>query len=120
MTETWPIDLPQSFEVGGYSEGVADNLFETQPDTGPPIRRRRSTSAPRPLGGSMVLTESQLGVFRNFFDVTLLSGAIPFNFPQQISPAIDILVTFTKNSLPTWRPIGGGYWRLNLSLLVLP
>lgn len=120
MTEAWPIDLPQSFEVGGYSEGVADNLLENQPDIGPPIRRRRSTANVRPMGGSMLVTESQLGVFRNFFDVTLLSGSLPFNFPQQISPAIDILVTFSKQSLPTWRPIGGGYWRLNLTFWVLP
>jgi hypothetical protein len=120
MTDVWPVALPQSLEISGYSESVADNLLEYQPDTGPTITRRRSTAGAYPISGSIVLTESQLGVFKTFFYTTVLSGSLPFTFPIQVSPSIGVLVKFSKESLPRWSPIGGGYWRLNMTLMVMP
>lgn len=120
MTEAWPIILPQNFENSGYSETVADGLLEMQPDAGPPITRRRSTASPRNINGSMIFTEDQIRTFKTFFDTTLIGGSLPFTFPAQISPAIDMLVKFPKNSLPRWSPLGGGYWRISLTFMVLP
>lgn len=123
MVDAWPGSLPQAFEQSGYGEGVADMLTEVQPDTGPPITRRRSTAATRPVGGSMVLTSAQLSALKTFFNTTLLGGSLPFTFPAQVdagSPAVDWLVKFTKSALPKWTPLGGDYWRASFGLTVLP
>lgn len=123
MIDVWPVSLPQAFEISGYSEGVADRLLEVQPDMGPPISRQRSTAAPRPANGTMVVDEAQLSAFKTFFNTTLLGGSLPFTFPAQVdagSPAVGWLAKFTKAALPRWSPLGGGYWRLSLSLTILP
>lgn len=105
--------------MDSFSEGVSDNLLETSPDQGPPISRRRSTSAARPLAGVMTCTAAQIAIFRSFYDTTIMGGALPFEFPDQMQSG-SILVKFTKQSPPTWRAAGWDSYDLSLNLLVLP
>lgn len=121
MVDAWPAGLPQELMGDSFSEGVANNLLETQPDTGPPISRRRSTSAVRPMSGSMICTAAEIATFRTFFDDTLLAGSLPFNFPDQLQSGT-LLVKFPKGSLPSWRQhsAGGDNYVLSITLLVLP
>lgn len=119
MADAWPESLPQCFLVG-YGEGVGDNLGEYQPDVGPPITRRRSTSAPRPLSGSMRMTRAQLATFRNFFEVTLDHGALTFAFPDPTVVGNTLIVRFEKQALPAWQQIGAGVYRVPLSFKVMP
>lgn len=121
MVDAWPAGLPQKLQSDSFSESVADGLIETQPDQGPPITRRRSTAAVRPMSGTMVCTAAQVATLRTFFDTTLLGGSLPFSFPDQMQSAT-LLVKFAKGGLPAWRQhsIGGDNYILSLSLLVLP
>lgn len=118
MPDTWPSELPQCFVVG-YSDGAADNLIETDPETGPPISRRRSTAAVRPLSGSMRMTRAQLAILKAFFDTTLLSGSLPFAFTDPTFGGT-ILVKFPKGSAPSWTQVTPKTFLVALKLSVLP
>jgi hypothetical protein len=119
MVDAWPSDLPQALQAGGFSEGAGDGLLEYKPDTGPSITRRRSTAAMRPFNGSIICDDVQLASFRAFYGTTIMGGALPFEFPDQVQSGT-LLVKFTKGSPPTWTNLGGPYYQVNLALMVLP
>ncbi len=118
MADNWPANLPQCFVVG-YSDGLGDGLIEAQPDVGPPISRRRSSAAVRPLSGSMRMTRAQIATLKTFFDTTLLGGSLPFNFTDPTYGST-ILVKFAKGKQPTWQQSAPGIYRVNINLAVLP
>lgn len=72
---------------------------------------------PRPLAGSMIVTSAHLATVRQFVDQTLLGGSLPFEMADPLSNA-RILVRLVE--MPTWTAIGGKFYRLSLSLEVLP
>lgn len=119
MADAWPATLPQCLVVG-YAEGLADNVLEYQPDIGPPITRRRSSTATRPLSGQMKMTRAQIAILKSFFEVTLDEGALPFEFPDPTATGETLLVKFPKGSQPSWQQIGGGVYRVAIALTVLP
>lgn len=119
MVDAWPGTLPQKVLVEGYAEGVGDGLLEYQPDTGPPITRRRTSASPRPLTVTFELTSAQIATLRTFFDTTLLGGSLPFTFPGVIEGST-YLVKFQKDGLPRWTALGGDYFSVAISLWVLP
>lgn len=119
MVDAWPAGLPQYLQQSGASLGVGDGLIETQPDIGPPITRRRSTSVTRPLNGSMILTDAQMTAFETFYYTTIAGGSLPFSFPDPRTGAT-LLVKFGKSSPPSYSPQGGNNYLLNVGLLVLP
>lgn len=119
MVDAWPSTMPQALIAQGASEGAGDGLAEYQPDTGPPITRLRTNSVVRPLGGYMICSDAQIATFRSFFNTTISRGALPFTFPDPMTGAT-LLVKFAKQSPPSWNPLGGNNYQLNLSLFVLP
>lgn len=119
MADAWPVALPQCFLLG-YSETPGDGLIETQPDIGPPISRRRSSSVTRALSGQMKMTRDQIAALRTFIDTTILGGSLPFEFDDPTSTGQTLLVKFAKGGLPTWQQVAGGVYQVNISLTVLP
>lgn len=117
--DAWPNTLPQRLQLEGASQGVGDGLVENQPDYGPPLVRRRTAAVVKPLSGSMICSADQVADFVVFFETTLAGGALPFTFPDPLGGA-DLLVRISTKSLPTWSPLGGDNFRLQLTLLVLP
>ncbi len=119
MVDAWPAGLPQKLMQNGFAEAMADGLIEAQPDTGPPLTRLRTTSSPRPVGGTLTVTGEQLATLRDFVDTTLSHGSLPFEFPDQVRPGT-LLVKFPKGALPSWRAVGGNLHRVTINLMVLP
>lgn len=121
----WPLSLPQRLSTTGYQESMADNLIRTQMDVGPAKVRRRSSAGPRPLSGSLMMTNSQLETMLSWIKATLLDGSLTFYFPNP-RPGADamLLVRFAKDGLPSWTPAGflSGElaWEVALRLEVLP
>jgi hypothetical protein len=82
---TWPVSLPEQLLVEGYAEALSDNLIRD--DLGDPADiRRRSTAAPFPFGGRMLMTTEQWSALKTFFSVDLFDGALSFTFPPQGCP----------------------------------
>lgn len=119
MADVWPATLPQCL-ILGYGEGLGDNLSEHQPDIGPPISRRRSTSATRPLSGSMRMTRAQIAILKSFYEVTLDQGALPFEFADPTATGETLLVKFGKGDQPSWQQTAAGIYRVSLKFTVLP
>lgn len=118
MVDAWPATLPQCLPLDNQQEGMANNLIRSQPDTGPAQVRRRSSAAPRAWSGMVVLTRAQLAILRDFVEVTLLQGSLPFSFPAT-SEAGTWLVRFADNGLPKWRRVGPKF-SVTLQLEILP
>jgi hypothetical protein len=119
MVDAWPAGLPQRLLVANASKGAGDALLEYQPDTGPSITRRRSSATMRPLIGSVILSSAQIAIWETFFYTTILSGSLPFDFPDPITGAT-LLVKHIKQTPPIWSPLGGDNYQLDMSLMVLP
>jgi hypothetical protein len=119
MVDAWPSGLPQKLLVDGYSQAEADGVLEYAPDLGPSITRRRTTVASAPLSGTMELTSAQIATLRTFVETTLLSGSLPFTFPDPLGGS-DLLVKFQKGGLPKWSALGGDYFSVAFTLWILP
>ncbi|EAQ34486.1 hypothetical protein NB311A_12112 [Nitrobacter sp. Nb-311A] len=120
MVDAWPETLPRYLLLDSFREGLADSVLEYAPDVGPPISRRRTTAATRPMSGQMVMTGAQFETLRTFFDETLLGGSLPFEFPSQTAADETLLVKFPKGSAPTRFRLSNSLYRVDLTLMVLP
>ncbi len=118
MVDAWPDTLPQCLIIG-YSEENGDGLIETQPDMGPPISRRRTSSYARKLSGQMRMTRAQIAILRTFLNVTLAGGSLPFSFPDPTADG-SLLVKFGKGNLPSWQQSTPGTYRVSINLILLP
>ena len=84
VLEVWPTSLPQAFMVFGYGEATPEkNIITDDYNVGPPIYRRRTTSAPSNFGGQMFMTTAEWEELSTFFHGTLYDGVMRFLFPPQ-------------------------------------
>lgn len=113
----WPASLPQELVRDGLAVGYQSNVVRYQAELGPPLSRRRGTAAPKTLSGSMVISAAQFATWSTFFEATIKYGADSFSWNHPID---DSAITVKFAAEPELEAIGGGYWRLNLSLLILP
>lgn len=83
----WPATLPQAASLGGAGE-LQSNVVSFQPEVGPSIDRRRASIVQRTHEIAFAnLTETQYQTFVDFFDVTLFSGVLPFNWVNPMTGA---------------------------------
>jgi hypothetical protein len=119
MVDAWPATLPQFVLQSGYSEGEGDGNVEYKPDAGPTITRRRSTADMRPLSMSFELSREQKAALREFYEVTLLNGSLPFTFPAPSEDG-DYLLKFQKGGAPRYASLGGNEFSASMSVWILP
>ncbi len=114
----WPLTLPQTVVLDGYSNPFPDAVIRTQMEAGPDFVRRRSTAAPEPATWSIRLTPAQVDILKNFYEVTLDMGALRFNFPH---PRLKTTVAVRFTAAPDPKPVAGlNRWTCALNLEVLP
>lgn len=117
---TWPVTLPTYFDVNGYSEREPANTIRQTMDAGPPKVRRRSTAAPRPVTGQMVLTMAQVTALSTFFNTTTFSGTLTFD--GLLHPRTRATVEWQFTGEPAYAPHGnnGTLFVVTLPLQILP
>lgn len=77
----WPLELPQKPYVNGYEEGIGNSqVIETDMDTGPSKRRRRSQSAPTPFTMPMIFSLEQKRIFTEWYEKILQGGVKTFEW----------------------------------------
>lgn len=76
----WPVSLPQSPLVEGYSGEEQSAVLRTEMDAGEAKSRRRFSATPDKLNCSFSLTEAQFTTFKTFFNGSLLRGSLPFDW----------------------------------------
>jgi len=105
-TFSWPADLYGKVLKGSFRELPPDNTFQSNMDTGPPKIRRRSTSNTRPIEVSHFFTAADMVTFDSFYDTTLNSGSLPFNYRH---PRTQVLGEYVFTELPEYVDMNQGF-----------
>ncbi len=107
----WPETLQQLLNESDFGLQLPKSWIESETDIGPKKRRRRTTQTFENLSGSIILPKDLYTTFKNFYDVTLNGGVLPFEFPHPITQ----VVTTYRMSEPQIRPLGGTNFTLNMT-----
>lgn len=115
---TWPTLLPQNPERG-FSETGGVNILRTQTDTGPAKMRRRAAS-PATMGVSFMMTTDQVALFEDFY-YNSIGGVQRFNFTHpRLRTSVEVRIVPQSGNSYTTEYVAPGYWRVKLTLEVLP
>ena len=114
---TWPASLPQSPLVSGFSETPPETSLRTEMEQGPAKVRRRTTAGVRQMQMSFNMTKTQVAALDTFFTSTVNSGATAFDFTH---PRTTSTVSVRFVSPPSYTPLNGEYFNVNLELEQLP
>ncbi len=95
---SWPVSLPQQ-QFLGLQIQYEPNVLEFEVDAGPAKRRRRSSKGRTYLRTDIELRGDQLAVFETFYDTTLVSGTLAFDWTH---PATDAAASFRFQRKPAW------------------
>ena len=112
----WPSTLPQNFEPESFQLTYGKNVVRSQMSQGPPKSRRKATSAPQLVKGSMQLTSAQFTTFNTFFKTTLFDGADPFDWTHPVDGGAES-IQFTTEPIIT--SAGGTNYNLDMELEIL-
>jgi hypothetical protein len=111
MAATWPITLEQLLNESGFAIEFPKSWIESETDIGPKKRRRRTTQTYEKLSCSILMEKSLYTTFKNFYDVTLSGGTLPFEFAHPITQ----VTTEYKMDVPQISPAGGLYFTVSMS-----
>lgn len=114
----WPVTLPQNLLADGYGESPPDTLLRSSMDVGPAKARRRSTAGVRPVTGKIKLISSELDIFLEFYNTTLLSGSLRFSWTEPRDNSIPVEMRFAE--LPEISAIDPGTYEVGMKLEILP
>jgi len=109
----WPENLPCGLLLD-MTEAIGDGRLRSQPDMGPAIVRRRTSSMPKQRSGQMLMTGAQWLSLQAFGESDLLGWSLPFVFPH----ADGDLLRFAD--LPSARRVASNRWMVDLKFEVLP
>lgn len=103
--DPWPVELPQSLLMEGYTENFPNGAIRTKTSTGPGKSRRRTSSNIGGISGQMLLTSDEVVILEGFLKETLLDKSLPFTFLKPRDGATVLTVMF-KDESPTIVPAG--------------
>jgi hypothetical protein len=112
----WPNNLPSPL-IEGYRETIPDNTLRSSVDQGIAKLRRRSTAAPRMLSVHYLFSSAQLEVLEGFYQDTLLSGVLRFDYQHPRSGAA-VVCRFRQP--PSIEAVSPAYSRVAIELEILP
>lgn len=121
----WPNELPQLYQKGAFSLIPQGNILRTDMDSGLAKVRRLFTAVPNDYSGIMIFTGAQLITFQAFFDTTIASGVLTFNFPNPFNfgaTTVEVRFNITTKTQPyTLTPDGETLeWQVDLNLESIP
>lgn len=118
---TWPLTLPQTTLLEGFSLIVQNNILMSQSDAGFGKRRNKGATPPTQFTRTLQLTDAQLTIFLNFVEFTLRNGTLRFGTTHpRTGVTVELLIVPQGESL--FQPIikEGKIYKVNLKLQVMP
>ena len=114
MAQTWP--LPYEVLQNGFSQKASENTIRTKMEAGLDKIRKRYTSQIINLSVQMQITHSQYESLEDFYNITLQSGTDSFNYPDPIYQNLENPAMYEHRflSTPTYTPLGGLYYLVNM------
>ena len=114
MAIVYPTSLPEFVLEEGYSEKLNDQTIESQMESGSVKVRRRFTKQIRKFSIVLMLNESQLATFEDFWQNSLNGGSLPFDWLHPLTR--QSLTLRFRNPAPSYTPAGGAYMRVSMVL----
>ena len=117
---TWPPGLPQIPQQDGFSEVGGVNVIRTPMDKGP-ARTRRLSRLIKPVQVTFEMTTAQVATLETFVEDTLF-GVRRFNFthPRKLTTVEVRIVPASEGVFYTLTPLGASWWRVSMTIEVLP
>jgi hypothetical protein len=113
----WPSGNQYVPLISSLSETPPDNVLRSSTDKGPDKVRRRTTANVRPLSFRLILKKPDLATFDTFYDTTLLSGSIEFDYTHPRTKAA-CKAMFAQP--PSYSERGGVVYEVAVSLEIQP
>jgi len=114
---TWPSTLPSTPLLENFQELLPETSIRTDMDTGPAKLRQRTTAAVGSLMVSYLLSKVQTATLDAFYETTLFGGAGAFDYTH---PRTGNTVSCRFVSAPQYAPANGNYFKVMLTLEILP
>lgn len=113
---TWPSELPNP--EYGWNEGEVENMIiRSSNEAGVAKQRLRYTAVATPITAQLLLTRSQLAVFKDFVENTL-NHVLPFDWVDMLTDVGTVTYRLTKK--PTYTRSGYDQITVGLSLERMP
>ncbi len=112
----WPATLPQTPLQSGYEEGTINTSIRSSMEVGPAKIRRRISAGVKEVKFQFLFTSTQLSTFIEFYEDTLMSGAVHFTWNH---PRTGVNEKWRFKKSPNWGK-NGSYYLTNLELEILP
>lgn len=109
----WPTSLPQKPLAEGFAEATAPNVVRSENDAGPTNARRRYTVPVKRYQLRMLFTTAQVATFETFFESTLASGVLPFDWVDPRTQSAESFVILERGSYEQALP---GYWYVSFAM----
>jgi len=114
---TWPVTLPTQ-PNGDFSETPPDLLLRSEMDAGPDKVRKRYTAGVREFEVEYKFLPEQMDIWEAFYEDDLDDGANSFTWPHPRKASTNITVRL--KGVPTYKHLGGGVYRMNMTMEQLP
>lgn len=123
MPNAWPATLPQYPLEDSVTESQEPIVQRSTMSTGLERVRRRYTSPVRKFTiGVGPLTLTQVETLDVFFTTTCKGGAetVEWYHPRKVQDSDFTQVELRFVGTPMYKPMGGGFWRADFSMEILP
>lgn len=117
MAETFPSTLQDKVNVAGFSHSIGDTIIRSEVDVGLAKVRRRYTKGIDMFETSIDLDIDDYNTLYNFYNTTLNGGTLTFNYEN---PLTQTTSEFRFKGPPQITPLGGRYFRVNMSWEEMP
>lgn len=117
MAIAWPVSLQQKVNQDSFTLNMGDTTIRSDMDIGPAKIRRRFTKSVDTFSVTIDLLFSDYSVLYNFYDISLNGGVHPFELSH---PITGVLTEFRFTGPPSFRPMGGGYFKVSMTWEALP
>jgi hypothetical protein len=114
---TWPDTLPASPLLENFQEILPRTAIRTDMDTGPAKVRQRTTAGVGALMVSYLLNIAETIALDAFYQTTLSGGATAFDYTH---PRTGATLSCRFTDPPEYAPVNGNYFKVTLTLEVLP
>ena len=114
---TWPDTLPASPLLENFRELLPETTIRTDMDTGPAKIRQRTTAAVGSLMVNYLLSTAETIALDAFYQTTLFGGSGAFDYTH---PRTGATLSCRFVSPPEYAPVNGNYFKVTLTLEVLP
>ena len=123
----WPLTLPQSPLVSGYTETMPSNLLRSETETGPVKVRRRGGAKPIVAQATYVLSSEQTDLLDTFVYGSIGGGAMCFDWPRpkfkksEVSYVRARLVPTADGMYAKYAVDGSNdFWKVTLTIEMFP